>query len=133
MTLANATIISSPTIGGRVILRCYGNTGQIQVPKGAANSDLSPSSNEAITGASIVGLSWSLVGNSAVVSRAVSDAANNLVVMAAGIGNWNASMGWRGTGEFPTANLIVTFTTGTVGTVFIEISKRYALDPGAES
>src|SRR6266516_8123881 len=132
MTLANAAIISSPKTGGRVLLLAYGNTGQIQVPLGAANSDLSPTSNEAITGCSITGLSWSLVGNSAVVSRAISDTANNIVVLAAGIGHWTSATGWRGDGEFPTANLVITFTTGTVGTVFIDISKRYALDPGAE-
>ncbi len=131
MTLANAVLILSPSAGGRSTLRVFGNTGQIQVPLGVANSDLA-TSNEAITGASITGLAWSLLGNTVTISRAVADAANVIIILT-GTGIWTASQGWHGDGEWPAANITFTFTTGTIGTVFCESHKQYQFDPGAES
>jgi hypothetical protein len=134
-TKMNTVAIQSPARGGRATLRIFGNSGQIAVAANLpiANSDLSPTSNEAVTGCSITGLSWSVAGTGTItISRSVAAVGNSIVTLAS-TGLWNRSVGWQGNDEWAAANLVVTFSSGAVGVVFIETTKKYGEDPGAGS
>ena len=125
-------LVTSPALGGRATIRATANSGQLMIAANSiVNSDIS-TSNEAVIGCSITGLSWTVSsGNTITVSRVVSDPANNIVQLT-GTGAWNQALGWRGDGEWPTANIVITFTTGAVGVVFVDVAKRYQL-AGAEA
>src|SRR6266516_403642 len=117
MTVNNAVLIA--TSGSHATLRVYGNTtgANIVVTANATvNSDLS-TSNEAVLGASIVGVAWSLSVNTVTVRRIVNSSVNNDVLVLSGTGIWNQTQGWNGSRETPGANLQFIYATGAVGTL----------------
>src|SRR6266567_4761444 len=117
---SNSVLVTSPAIGGRAVVRVFGTCANIIVASNSTvNANIS-TSNETITGATLTGLTFSLTGNSATISRSVSNAANVFSISGSGI--WNTDLGWHGEGLFPSANLIVTYGAGASSVVYLELT-----------
>jgi hypothetical protein len=122
-----AVLLRSQVKGGRATVKftATGNVGVIQA-NSTVNSDLS-NSNDAITGASISGISWSLSGNTtqALVGATIARGATTIMTLS-GTGQWSAAQGWLGDGSNAASNVAVTFNGGQTGVVYAEFSKIYA-------
>lgn len=122
---ANSVLLRSQVRGGRSTLRFNGTSANVMtVANSTVNADIS-STNDSITGASISGMVFSFTGNTVVVQRANSTVTVNVATLS-GTGTWTAAQGWLGDGQLPSQNVVVTYNTGALGTLYMEFAKQYA-------
>jgi hypothetical protein len=117
----NTVLLRSQSQGGRALIRFTGSGGAIVQGNTSQNSDISDSGHPAdpIQGGSITGAWWSIAGNTATVARG----ANNTLLTLSGSGFFSQAQNWQGDGSLPTSNIVVTFGTGAVGTLYLEVTK----------
>lgn len=123
---ANTVLINTHQVGGRATLRFNGTSANVFiVANSTVNSDLSQANSTldpVSDGAKITGIWWSLTGNTAAIARANSSVTTNVVILS-GTGDWCSEKGWKGDYQLPTQNVVVTFGTSAVGTIYVEFAK----------
>lgn len=133
---ANTTLIYSASQGGKALLRFTGTSANVIVSANSTvNADISDANhlNDQISGAMITGVWWSCAGNSTAVgtisvARANSSVTNTGLILS-GTGDWSRDDGWQGGRDFPSQNVVVTFTAAATGTLYLELYKQY---PGGD-
>lgn len=121
------SVVYTQIQGSRAVLRFNQTNTVVVAANSSVNSDLSDSAhgNDAITGATITQIHWTLPASANVTLLRGS----NTKVILNGTGSWNFRQG--GISPFiddPAATIVLTFSTAanTAGTVVLEVSKQYA-------
>jgi hypothetical protein len=120
---ANSFLVYSQSQGGKAVMRFVGTSANVIVQANSTvNSDIADSNhaNDAILAADICGVFFSITGNTATVARG-----GNTILTLSGSDHWTRSMGWITEAEYNTANIVVTFGTGALGVIFLEVTKEY--------
>lgn len=124
---ANANVVYSQK-GGRVLVRFSNGSGYVNtVANSTVNSDIGSPGNEQTVGAVISGIWFSVLANSTGGGVTISRGANTIMNLV-GTDHWTVGDGWRSEGENPTANIVVTFASGSNGCLFLELTKVGAGD-----
>ena len=132
---ANSVLIYSANRGGRAVIRFLGSSANvIVVGNSTVNADITDTTqlyaNDQIKAAHVSGAWWSLIGNSTVmgtvaVARVVNTTLTSNIMVLSGTGYFSRDNEWSSDRQNQTANILVTFTTGTVGTLYLELTKQY--------
>lgn len=126
---ANVVLLRSTVRGGRATLRFNGTSANCVVQANSTvNADIADAGHatDQIVGATISGIWWSITGNTTIADGAVTvQRQANTILTLSGVGSWSPATGWLGDGQFPAANVVVTFSGAAQGTVYVEFAKQY--------
>lgn len=125
---ANSALVFSQQRGGRTVLRFNGTSANVVVSTTISNTDIADANhaNDAILSAPIVGVWWSVTGNTTAVGTITIARQANTIMTLSSTGAWTRNDLWMGGLESPAANVVVTFSAGSAGVVYLEFSKTYA-------
>lgn len=115
-----ANVVFSHQQSGRALLRFNANATINVAANSTVNSDCAPTSNEAVTGATITKLYWSLPSGNVTISRG-----SNAILVLNGSDHWDLKADGCPLTEFPTATIVVAFSAAG-GTLLMEVAKQYA-------